>query len=455
MLKNRQSYIVGAAIISMGGFIAKLLGALYRIPLLNFLGGGGMGIYQMVYPLYCILLTVSSSGIPAGVARLIASGRGAGAEKRALTLYGGIGAIGSLIMFASADVLAFAVGEPAAAPCCRALSPAVFCVSVISVVRGYFQGNGNMLPTAITEISEQLIKVVTGSVVAYSLRENVTAAVTGAVLAVTISEAASAAIAMRLYYKKRGTQPMFRERQADARSIFAYTVPLTFTALAMPLSQFIESIVAVRLLKEVTDSAVSLYGIFSGCAVTVVNMPAALTYGFAAAGIPAVSPKAANGDMAGAKKKCAGILLITLAVSVPCALALYAFAPLAAGIIFRSLSDGERTLLVSLIRIMSVNAVTLSIVQTSSACLTALGSPAKSAASQWISAAARVAVTAVLIKFASLSVTGAAISANCSYLLAVLLNICYIISTEGRYESDACRSGNGRKRYIFGRKKGA
>ncbi len=76
-----QSFIKGAIIISMGGFISKMLGALYRIPLTNILGGEGMGIYQMVYPLYCILLTVSASGIPTGIARLVSSGGGYGAEK--------------------------------------------------------------------------------------------------------------------------------------------------------------------------------------------------------------------------------------------------------------------------------------------------------------------------------------------------------------------------------------
>ena len=62
---NGQSFLKGAIIISVGGFIAKLLGAIYRIPLTNVLGGEGMGIYQMVYPLYCLLLTVSATGIPA------------------------------------------------------------------------------------------------------------------------------------------------------------------------------------------------------------------------------------------------------------------------------------------------------------------------------------------------------------------------------------------------------
>ena len=97
--KTGQSFLAGAVIISLGGFISKLLGAIYRIPLTAVLGGEGMGIYQMVYPLYCILLTVSASGIPTGISRLISSGRGAGAEKQAFRLYGVVGVVGALVMY--------------------------------------------------------------------------------------------------------------------------------------------------------------------------------------------------------------------------------------------------------------------------------------------------------------------------------------------------------------------
>ena len=159
---KEQSFIKGALIISVGGIAAKILGAFYRIPLANALGGEGMGIYQMVYPLYCILLTVSASGIPAGIARLIASGRAPGAEKTAFRLYGFIGAIGTALMFALSRALSAAQGEPAVELCSKLLSPAVLCVSFISVVRGYFQGKGNMVPTALTEICEQLLKVTAG-----------------------------------------------------------------------------------------------------------------------------------------------------------------------------------------------------------------------------------------------------------------------------------------------------
>lgn len=422
-----QSFIKGAIIISLGGFISKVLGAIYRIPLTRFLGGEGMGIYQMVYPLYCILLTVSASGIPTGIARLISSGKGFGAEKRAFRLYGMIGVIGTLLMYALSGSLASVQGEPAIALCCKLLCPSVFFVSMLSVVRGYFQGKGNMYPTAISEIFEQLIKVGFGCAFAYIFRKNLAIAVASTLLAVTVSEALTTVGVVLWYMKRRGRMPLYSPESVPVSSILKYTIPLTLTAIALPLSQFAESIVAVRLLREIGDNATALYGVYSGCAVTIINLPVSVTYGLAASSVPQISPLAESGDIAGAKKKAFKALKITLLVSAPAAVGLYIFAPLGARLIFGSLSAQEKTILIDLIRIMAVSSVTLSIVQTSSACITSLGMPVKSTVTQWTTGILRVVLTATLIKFTPLSIYGAAWSANCAYLVASLLNLWYIV----------------------------
>lgn len=395
-----------------------------------------MGIYQMVYPLYCILLTVSASGIPTGIARLISSGS-KGAERQAFLLYGAIGLIGTAAMYFFSAPLAFVQSEPAIRQCCIMLCPSVFFVSVLSVVRGYFQGQGNMYPTAVTEISEQAIKVALGCGLSYIFRSDLTLAVASTLVAVTVSEAVSTAIALVWYYKRRGNRPLYRLRAVKYSSIIKYTVPLTLTAIALPVSQLLESIVAVRLLREASGEATALYGIFSGCAVTIVNLPVSVTYGLAAASVPQISPLAERGDIDGAKDKAYRALLITLAISLPAALGLFVFAPMAVRLIFSSLATGERQLLVRLVRIMAINAVTLSLVQTSSACLTSLGCPLKSTLTQWSTAFLRVILTAVLLSFTSLSISGAAISANCSYLVAALIDFWYIIKYKGKSKGEA------------------
>ncbi|MBD5631876.1 MAG: polysaccharide biosynthesis protein [Clostridia bacterium] len=427
MLSQKQSFIKGAVIISLGGFISKVLGALYRIPLTNILGGEGMGIYQMVYPLYCILLTVSASGIPTGIARLVSSGRGVGAEKQAFYLYGTVGIIGTFLMYMLSGALAKIQGEPAITLCCKLLCPSVFFVSILSVVRGYFQGRGNMYPTAITEISEQVIKVALGVTLSYIFRANLALAVASTLFAVTVSEILSTAFAAVWYFKKKGKSPLYSAPNVPVSAILKYTIPLTLTAIALPLSQLAESIIAVKLLRQISGEATALYGIYSGCAVTIINLPVSVTYGLAASSVPQISPLAEKGDFAGAKKKAFKALLITFAVSLPAALGLFALAPLATRLIFGSLEAGEKEILIKLIRILAVSSLTQSLVQTSSACLTSLGKPIRSTITQWTTAILRVVLTAVLIKYTPLSINGAAWSANCAYLVATLMNFWYII----------------------------
>ncbi|MGN0812417.1 MAG: oligosaccharide flippase family protein [Candidatus Coproplasma sp.] len=429
-MKN-QGYIKGALIISVGGLISKLLGAIYRIPLVAYLGGEGMGIYQLVYPLYCILLTVSASGIPTGIARLISSGGQKGAELKAFYLYGGIGLVGSLIMFALSVPLASAQGEPGVALCCKILSPSVFFVAIISVVRGYFQGKSNMYPTAFTEVIEQLVKVAAGILLAGLYKGNPLYATAAAVLAVTVSEIIACAFAIIIYLtEQRGVKPLFKIPTPSAKKLFAYTVPLTFSAIALPVSQLLESIAVVNILRKAAENATALYGIFSGCAITLINLPVSVTYGLAAASVPLVSPLASKGDMHGAIEKVKKSLFYTLIISLPFAIGLYVFSPLAVRLFFPSLQAGEKELLIRLVRIMSVNAVTSSLVQTSSACITSLGKPVLSMVTQWTCAILRVLLSSALVAFTPLSITGAAVSSNVCYFVAIILNLCYIVNVK-------------------------
>lgn len=452
---KKQGFIKGALIISVGGFISKLLGAVYRIPLVAYLGSEGMGIYQLVYPLYCILLTVSASGIPTGIARLISSG-GYGAEKRAFFLYGGIGLIGSLLMYMLAVPLSLAQGEEGVAICCRLLSPSVFFVAFISIVRGYFQGKGNMFPTAFSEVMEQGVKVAAGIALASFYRGNVVRATAAAVFAVTLSEAVTCITVIIVYLTSQPIiKPLFKIKQVSAKGIFAYTLPLTFSAIAVPVSQLFESMAVVNILRATAEDATSIYGIFSGCAVTVINLPVSITYGLAAASVPLISPLAAKGDYKGAMANVKKSILYTALISVPFVIALLVFAPLAAKIIFPSLSAEEKTLLIKLIRVMSINALTSSVMQTSSACITSLGKPLHGVVTQWTTSLLRVALSALLVAATPLSVVGAALSANVCYFVAVIINLCYIIrikNTKGHTNVNHIDrvGGKGRRFNAFG-----
>ena len=231
----KQSFIEGAVIVSAGGIAAKILGAFYRIPLTNLLGGQGMGVYQMVYPLYCLLLTLASAGVPAGLSRIVSvwEARGApsrGVLSRALLLFGAVGGAGSLLMLAAAGGVSALQGEPAAAEAYRMLAPSVFLVALISCFRGWFQGRHNFLPTALSETAEQAVKAALGLSFAYVFRADVYRAVSYALLSVTASElfALLLLVALSLPAKK----PLYAPASPPAKSVFRVTLPVAAAAPA-------------------------------------------------------------------------------------------------------------------------------------------------------------------------------------------------------------------------------
>lgn len=454
MSKKKSGYIKGALIISIGGFLSKAMGAAYRIPLTNILGGAGMGVYQMVYPLYCMLLTVSASGIPSGIARLTASGKGEGAEKTAFAFYGVLGALGSFLMFALSDALAALQGEPSVALCCKMLSPSVFFVSVLSVARGYFQGRSNMYPTALTEVAEQLLKVLLGCALAWHFKDNFELAVASTLFAVTASEAVCALSAYAYYIKKRPRAPLYKVFTPPVFAVLKYTVPLALSAAAVPLAGLAESIAVVRLLKDASLGSTAVYGIYSGCAVTIVNLPVSITYGLAASAIPKIAPLAET-DMRAAKEGAMKALLLTFVISLPAAVGLFVLAPIAAKTIFGALSAGEREIFINLVRIMCISAITQPVLQTSCACLTAFGRPLSATLANWLCAALRVSLAAAALRFTPLGINGVALAANCAYFVASLLSFCYIIKAGGTNENNADRFGNFKRRFNFARKGGA
>ena len=139
-----KAFLKNAGLIAGGGFLAKIIGALYRIPLTNLIGGRGIGLYQLVYPVYCLLLTVSATGIPSSIAKLTAERIGKGQSelpvfKTAMKLFLIIGVCGTVLMMLFAPFLSRAQGSESVLGGYYALAPSVFLVSAISVFRGWFQ----------------------------------------------------------------------------------------------------------------------------------------------------------------------------------------------------------------------------------------------------------------------------------------------------------------------------
>ena len=166
---KKQSFLGGAAILASAVAIVKVLGAVYKIPFGNIVGSEGQTYFDVGYRIYNILLTVSTAGLPLAISRMTSQAQAQGRENEkrkifhtAIWLFFALGLIGSLLMFFKADWLAGLMNEPLGFWPIRALSPAVFCVCLLACIRGYTQGQGNMVPTAVSQVIEVVCKLFVG-----------------------------------------------------------------------------------------------------------------------------------------------------------------------------------------------------------------------------------------------------------------------------------------------------
>ncbi len=207
MKKNLRYLFTGAGTLAVASIVAKLLGAMYRVPLTNVLGGEGMGLYQLVFPLYTLLLTVSSGGLPIAVSRLVAVKLADGDEKGAarvlrvsLVALSIAGLIGTALLLVFGGAAAAFQGNAEARIAYYGVAPAVLFVAIISCFRGYFQGRENMLPGAVSQLTEQAGKLVFGLYLANKFMSMGYAyGVFGALVGVSLSELFAAAVLALTY----------------------------------------------------------------------------------------------------------------------------------------------------------------------------------------------------------------------------------------------------------------
>ena len=445
---KKNGFIKSAAVLSLGGILAKGIGALYRIPLTSLLGGYGMGLYHMAYPLFCVLLAFSSAGIPSALSRMIAretaTGRGSGQTlKTALKLFALLGLCGTALMCLFAPYMSAMQGDGGLAPCYLALAPSVFLVALIAVYRGYFQGKNSMAPTAVSEIVEEAVKSVFGLYFAYRYAATPARAVAYCLLSVTLSELCAL---VYLVLKSRGGE---KRRTLSARRPFPSEIlfsalPVMAASALLPLSQTLDSVLLVRLLRAQTENAVALYGLFSGGALSLVSLPATACYGLAAASVPSVSRAVALGDEEGGKSRAMYALFLTFLLSVPCAAGLFLLARPIVSLLYGGLAPAEAATLVTLVKTVSVSAVSLAGIDTLAACLTGMGKAKKAALSVLLAVTVKLALQFVLVP--RFSVGGAAIAANACYLVAFFLDLYYTVKKKRVKDHDHGHRFGDRKR---------
>ena len=164
MENNRLKQMMkGALLLSLAAFISKILSAVYRVPFQNMVGNTGFYVYQQVYPIYGIGMTFALSGFPVFLSKMIAETPDSGTRrmilKRSLVILGVFGFILLMGIYGFSGRLALLMGDPELKPILQSVSWMFLWMPILATLRGYFQGNYRMEPTAVSQVAEQLVRV--------------------------------------------------------------------------------------------------------------------------------------------------------------------------------------------------------------------------------------------------------------------------------------------------------
>jgi len=439
---TKESFLKGAAILGIAGIFVKVLGVFYRIPITNIIGDEGLGYFQTANPLYVLLLTISTSGFPIAVAKLVS-------EKRALGDYRGAhrifkisflgfliaGTITSLFVFFGAETIASLLGNRNAYYSLMALGPALFFVPIMSAFRGYFQGRQTMAPTAISQVVEQFARVIVGvggTYYLYNLGKGIEVAAGGASFGGSAGAILGTIVVIGLYVVRRKSIKAeirssgdFGEERANdiIRRILTIAIPITIGASIVPVMDTIDAAIVMRRLQAIGYSVketTGLYGQLKGIAQNFINLPQVLSVALGISLIPAISDAFARKNYDGIRKITRSGVRITLFIGFPAALGLYI---LANPILDLFYSDAETVRSASvLLQISAFSVIFLTLVQSLTAILQGLGKQIIPVRNLAIGALVKVILTYVLTGIKGIGIMGAAFSTVVAFFIAAVLN---------------------------------
>lgn len=465
MTKTQKSFLGGAAILAGAGLVVKIIGAGFRLILSAKIGTEGMGIFGLAYPIYAFLLVASTAGLPVAVSRMVSAETSLGNYKKAhkvftssMKLLIGLGLVTSLILFAGSGWISVMQGNPKSVGVLRAIAPSLFFVSLISAYRGYFQGMQIMTPTALSQVIEQVGKLVIGLSLGMAwISRGPEYGALGGILGVTLSEIAALILLMGIYMGKR--REIMAQVHADQGAdhepakkilveIIRIAIPVTIGASVMPLVNFMDQMIVLNRLKPIVDMipgiptevmaaktptqiATSLYGLLTQVCNTLVNFPAFITLALGVSLVPAISGATALKDRKKVARTASTGVRLTMLLGLPSAVGLMALAEPILRVLYGSYSDWEIVFGGWILSLLAVGVIFLSMIQSLTAILQGAGKVMLPVRNLLIGAVFKVIITYVLVGNAAWNIRGAAMGTVTCYAVAAVLNLIGVIRHAG------------------------
>ncbi|NOU92832.1 oligosaccharide flippase family protein [Paenibacillus sp. LMG 31456] len=351
----KDSLVKGTFILAMAALVARALGVVQRVPLVILLGDIGMAAYGTAFNIYSMLLVVATAGIPSALSKMISERTALGLHAEANRIYraallfaAAAGVVMTLFLFIIAPYYSTSIVNPQATLPIRALAPALLLFPLIAIMRGYFQGRRMMMPNGLSQIIEQLFRVVTSVGLAYVLLAySMDWAIAGASFGGVIGSVAAAAV--MLYYalklrrsdRAEGLLPS-AESRADQSSkasqegvwrsslsfktiysqLFKISIPIVIFSLTVTLIYTIDSSIVTLLLRDQVGElqAKEILGILLGRAQSLAGIPIILAVALSQSIVPIISSAYSQKDMKQVSQQTGKVLQLSILTGLPAVL---------------------------------------------------------------------------------------------------------------------------------------
>lgn len=439
--RKADSFIKGAFILGISGIFIKIVGAFFRIPLANLLGPEGMSYYSSAYPIYNFFIVLGTAGLPTALAKIISEQRALGdyrnldrTFKSGMLLMTSIGLVGTVFMYFGAEIIVDSINNPNAVHAFRALAPAILLVSVMAVYRGFFQGFQHMAPFASSQIYEQFARVIVGYGLAmYFIAQGTDLAAGGATFGATAGAAAGLVVIYFTYSRfRRKNKSVFdankvgqlMPKAALIRKIVVIAIPITIGAAVMPLMNTIDVMLVMNRLSDIGlgDQASELYGMLSGYAQTLVNLPQSVTAAIQISIVPAVSTLFVKSQYNVLGTTVQNAIRMTLIITLPATAGLVILAQPIMELLYPSQLQIAQTT-GNILSILGFGVIFLGMFQVTTGILQGLGMQNRPTFNLMIGAVVKIVLTYVLVGMPSINIYGAAISTLAAYGVATTLNL--------------------------------
>ena len=446
--KTDNKFLKGTLILTVSSIVVKVIGALNWILLSRVLGGEGIGLYQMGFPIYLMAITVSSAGIPVAIsiitAEKVAQNDYRGARRVfhiTLRLLFVSGLVFSLGLFFGAQKLIdwHFIRDARAYYSIVALAPAVFFVTFLASFRGYLQGWQIMTPTACSEITEQLVRVVTMLFfAAYFMPYGLAAAAGGASMGAGAGAFCALLVLMYFYQKlkkelkeKVSRQNLYAIQESASaiiKRLLKLALPVSLTSLMLPIVANLDLLIVPQRLEVAgfaVNGATELFGYLTGMAVPLVNLSTIFTAALAVSLVPAIAEARALEKKANIRHKTGMAFRVAMIITLPCFAGLLCMAEDVAALIYNAPGASPA------IRTMSLGIVLLGMHQVSTAVLQGMGKTTIPVINMIIACVVKVGLNWTLTAIPWLGIKGSAIATVVDFGVAAIINMYFIYKLTG------------------------